>query len=77
MRYVGPPRSGRSKGSCGGSPSVCGGTPPECRQCNQAITCNGYSGNGPIIIYGNTPGVNTPTILRGPTTSKYGLLHTK
>jgi len=75
VRYVGPPRSGRSKGSCGGSPPVCGGTPPECRQCNQAITCNSNSGNGPIIIYGNKPGVNVPTILRGPTTrrrNKYG-----
>merc|ERR550532_2140634 len=41
VRYIGPPRSGKIKGSCfpnsfGGS---CSGTPRECQHCNQAITC--------------------------------------
>ena len=46
VRYVGPARSGRTKGSCGGSPAECSGTPPECRQCNRAITCSRGSGGG-------------------------------
>merc|ERR1719219_1283846 len=42
VQYVGPPRAGRSSGSCfphsfGGS---CSGTPPECRDCNQVMTCS-------------------------------------
>merc|ERR1712080_752723 len=41
VTYVGPPRAGRTHGSCsprdfGGS---CSGTPRECQDCNQAINC--------------------------------------
>merc|ERR1719342_877876 len=41
VTYVGPPRAGRTQGSCfprdfGGN---CSGTPRECQDCNQAITC--------------------------------------
>merc|ERR1712137_672271 len=41
VRYIGPPRSGNTKGSCfpdsfGGE---CSGTPRECQDCNKAISC--------------------------------------
>jgi len=49
VTYVGPPRAGRTQGSCfprdfGGS---CSGTPRECQDCNQAINC-WYSQSGAL-----------------------------
>merc|ERR1719245_1817720 len=49
VNYVGPPRGGRTSGSCfprsfGGK---CSGTPPECLPCNQAIDCSPQQPTGP------------------------------
>ena len=58
VTYVGPPRTGRTQGSCfprsfGGS---CSGTPAECIDCNLKITCNeGGSGNTGANVW-NLPG---------------------